>query len=125
MAADSDLLLGVQAGTAGFFVTEGAVPDEQRVVFDDFGTMIAALVAGDIDAVPADASAAAGFVSATADAVKLVGEPLSRDEFGVIFPIGSELVEPVNAFIASIQADGYLDFLYHKWFFDYTPAQVE
>lgn len=125
MAADSDLLLGVQAGTAGFFVTEGAVPEEQRVVYDDFGTMVAALVAGDIDALPADASAAAGFVSTTADAVKLVGEPLSRDEFGIIFPIGSELVEPFNAGIASIKEDGYLDFLYNRWFFDYKPAQVE
>jgi ABC-type amino acid transport substrate-binding protein len=125
MAADPDLLLGVQSGTAGFFVTEGAVPDEQRVVFDDFGTMVAALVAGDIDAIPADASAAAGFVSATADAVTLVGEPLSRDEFGIIFPIGSELVKPFNAGITSITEDGYLDFLYNKWFFDYQPGQVE
>ncbi|MCI0713386.1 MAG: transporter substrate-binding domain-containing protein [Chloroflexi bacterium] len=125
MAANSDLILGVQAGTAGFFVTEGAVPDEQRVVYDDFGTIVAALIAGDIDALPADASAAAGFVSTTADAVKLVGEPLSRDEFGIIFPIGSELVEPFNAGIASIKEDGYLDFLYNKWFFDYKPAQVE
>lgn len=123
MAADPNLLLGVQAGTAGFFVTEGAVPEEQRVVFDDFGVMIQSLVNGDIDAVPADASAAAGFVSTTGDAVKLVGEPLSRDSFGIIFPNGSELVEPFNAGIESIIADGYLDFLYNKWFFDYQPGQ--
>ena len=125
MAADEDLLLGVQAGSAGFWVTDGAVPDDQRIVYDDFGTMVASLLAGDIDAMPADASAAAGFVSTTADAVKLVGEPISRDEFGMIFPIGSDLVEPFNAGLASLKADGYLDFLYYKWFFDFTPAQVD
>ncbi len=125
MAADSDLLLGVQAGSAGFWVTMGAVPDEQRIIYDDFGTMVQALLVGDIDAIPADASAAAGFVSTTADQVMLIGDPISRDEFGVIFPIGSELVEPINAAIASFRADGYLDYLYYKWFFDYTPAQVE
>lgn len=121
-AANDDLILGVQAGTSGFFVTEGAVPEDRRVVFNEFGALIAALISGDIDAVPADASAAAGFIGATADALHLVGEPISRDEFGVIFPIGSELVEPFDAAIESLRADGFLDFLYYKWFFDYTPG---
>ena len=125
MAADSDLILGVQAGSAGFWVTDGALPEDQRVVYDDFGTMVASLLAGDIDAMPADASAAAGFVSTTADAVQLVGDPISKDEFGMIFPIGSELVEPFNAGLASLNADGYLEFLYYKWFFDFTPAQID
>ncbi len=125
MAADPDLILGVQAGTAGFWVTDGAVPEAQRVVFDDFGFLVTSLLEGDIDAMPADASAAAGFVSTTADAVKLVGDPISRDEFGIIYPIGSDLVDPLNAGLASIKADGFLDFLYHKWFFDFVPAQVE
>jgi polar amino acid transport system substrate-binding protein len=121
-AANPDLILGVQAGTSGFFVTDGAVPEDRRVVFNEFGALVQSLIAGDIDALPADASAAAGFVSTTADAVKLVGDPISEDEFGIIFPKGSELVEAFNAGIASVKADGFLDFLYHKWFFDFTPA---
>jgi polar amino acid transport system substrate-binding protein len=52
----------------------------------------------------------------------LVGEPISLDEFGIIFPLGSELVAPINAGLASLKADGYLDFLYNKWFFDYQPG---
>jgi polar amino acid transport system substrate-binding protein len=122
LAANDELILGVQAGTSGFFVTDGAVPEDRRVVFNEFGALIAALVAGDIDAIPADASAAAGFITTTGAGVKLVGEPISRDEFGIIFPIGSELVEAFNAGIASVRADGFLDFLYYKWFFDYVPA---
>jgi polar amino acid transport system substrate-binding protein len=92
------------------------------VVYNEFGALVQALISGDIDAIPADASAAAGFVSTTADAVKLVGDPISRDEFGIIFPLDSELVDAFNAGIASVKADGYLDFLYHKWFLDYVPA---
>jgi ABC-type amino acid transport substrate-binding protein len=122
-AANDELILGVQQGTSGFFVTEGAVPEERRVVFNEFGALVNALIAGDIDALPADASASAGFISTTAEAVKLVGDPISRDEFGIIYPIGSDLVEPLNAGIASVKEDGYLDYLYYKWFFDYTPGQ--
>jgi polar amino acid transport system substrate-binding protein len=77
---------------------------------------------GDIDAMPADASAAAGFRSTTGGAVKLVGEPIQKDEMGFIFPKESEYVAPINAALASMKADGFLDFLYHKWFIDYVPA---
>jgi polar amino acid transport system substrate-binding protein len=121
-AANEDLILGVQAGTSGFFVTDGVVPEERRVVFNEFGALVAALAAGDIDALPADATAATGFVTTTGAAVELVGEPISRDEFGIIFPIGSDLVEPFNAGLESVRADGFLDFLYYKWFIDFVPA---
>ncbi len=121
-AANDDLILGVQAGTAGFFVTDGVVPDERRVVYNEFGALVQALIVGDIDAMPADASAAAGFISTTGEEVKLVGDPISKDEMGFIFPKGSELVEPINEAIASMKTDGFLDYLYYKWFLDYTPA---
>lgn len=123
--ADDDLIMGVQQGTAGFFVTQDVVPEERRVVYTEFGALVQALINGDIDAMPADASAAAGFQSATADAVKLVGDPISRDEMGLIFPKGSELVEPVNAALASMKEDGFLDFLYYKWFITFEPASQE
>jgi ABC-type amino acid transport substrate-binding protein len=121
--AQDDLMMGVQQGTAGFWATEGVVPDERRVVMNEFGALVQALMVGDIDAMPADASAAAGFKSTTADAVKLVGEPIQKDEMGFIFPKGSELVDPIDAAIASMKEDGYLDYLYYKWFIDYVPAE--
>jgi polar amino acid transport system substrate-binding protein len=121
-AKDSTLKLGVQAGTSGFFVTQDIVPEDRRVVYNEFGALVQALIAGDIDALPADASAAAGFVSTTADKVELIGDAISKDEFGIIFPKGSELVSAFNAGIASVKADGFLDYLYYKWFFDFKPA---
>jgi polar amino acid transport system substrate-binding protein len=120
--ANDELLMGVQNGTSGFFITEGVVPDERRVIFDEFGALVQALINGDIDALPADVSAAAGFISTTAEAVKFVGEPISKDEFGLIFPKGSELVAPFSAALDSMKADGFLDFLYYKWFFDFKPG---
>ncbi|MCZ7540828.1 MAG: transporter substrate-binding domain-containing protein [Anaerolineae bacterium] len=121
-AADDSLLLGVQAGTAGFFVTLDAVPDEaRRVVYTEFGALVQALIVGDVDAIPVDAAAARGFISTTGGAVKTVGEAISDDQMGFIFPKGSDLVEPMNAAIASVKQDGFLDFLLNKWFFDYQP----
>ncbi len=122
-AANEDLILGVQAGTSGFFVTEGVVAEGRRVVFNEFGALVQALINGDIDAMPADASAAAGFISTTADAVQLIGDPISKDEFGIIFPNDSELKAAFDAGIESMKADGFLDYLYNKWFFDYQPGQ--
>ncbi|MBN1680683.1 MAG: transporter substrate-binding domain-containing protein, partial [Anaerolineae bacterium] len=121
-AANDDLILGVQQGTAGFFVTEGVVPEDRRVVYTEFGALVQALVNDEIDAMPADASAAAGFKSTTGEAVKLVGDPISKDEFGFVFPKGSDLVEAMNAGIASLKEDGFSDFLYYKWFITYQPA---
>jgi polar amino acid transport system substrate-binding protein len=118
---NSDLIMGVQQGTAGFFVTDGVVPEDRRVVYNEFGALVQALIVGDIDAMPADAAAAAGFKTTSGNAVELVGPPISKDEMGFIFPIGSELVEPMNSAIASLQQDGFLSYLYYKWFLHYQP----
>ncbi|HEX3049049.1 MAG TPA: transporter substrate-binding domain-containing protein, partial [Aggregatilineaceae bacterium] len=84
-----------------------------------FGALVQALIVGDIDALPADASAAAGFKSASGEQVKTVGEPISDDPYGIIFTKDSDLVAPFNAAIASMKEDGFLDFLYYKWFIDF------
>jgi len=116
-AANDELLLGVQQGTAGFFVTMDVVPDERRVVFNEFGALVQALLNNEIDALPADASAAAGFKSTTADAVKLVGDPISKDEMGFIFPKGSELKDLFNAELEKMTASGLLPDLIQKWLY--------
>ncbi|MBN2303952.1 MAG: transporter substrate-binding domain-containing protein [Anaerolineae bacterium] len=125
--ANEDLLLGVQQGTAGFWVTLDYLSEDsgRRVVYNEFGALVQALIVGDVDAIPADAAAAAGFKSTTGGAVKLTGPSISDDEMGFIFPKGSELVAPMNAALASLKADGYLDFLLTKWFFNYQPAPQE
>ena len=62
-----------------------------------------------------------GNMGANPDKLKVVGGPLGTEEFGFIFKPGSDLVAPFNAAIASMKADGTLDQLGTKWFFDYKP----
>jgi polar amino acid transport system substrate-binding protein len=50
---------------------------------------------------------------------QVVGETLGTEDFGFIFPKGSDLVEPMNAAIRSLREDGILDQLDRKWFLDY------
>ena len=45
---------------------------------------------------------------------------MGAEDFGFIFPKGSELVEPVNAGIEALREDGTLDALNDKWFYEYT-----
>ncbi len=55
--------------------------------------------------------------------MKLVGDPLGTEDFGFIFPKGSDLVEPINAAIAAMDADGTLDSLDVKWFLEYSMGE--
>ena len=86
--------------------------------FDDFGLAVQALLAGDVDMVIMDETAGQGYVGVNADKLKLVGPSLSSDELGFIYPQGSDLVEPINLALASMKADGFLDELAQKYFYD-------
>jgi polar amino acid transport system substrate-binding protein len=64
-------------------------------------------------------TAGQGYVAASEGKLKLVGDPLGTEDFGFIFPKGSELAAPMNAAISALKADGTLDALNKKWFLDY------
>ena len=70
-----------------------------------------------------DGTSGKGYVDASSGALKIVGEPLGGEDFGFIFPKGSELVAPINAAIASMKEDGTMDALNKKWFLDYKMGQ--
>jgi polar amino acid transport system substrate-binding protein len=72
-----------------------------------------------VDLVLTDGTAGAGYVAASDGALKIVGEKLGTEDFGFIFPKGSDLVAPINAAIAAMKADGTIDALNTKWFLDY------
>jgi polar amino acid transport system substrate-binding protein len=52
-----------------------------------------------------------------------VGDKLGTEDFGFIFPKGSDLVAPINAAIAGMKADGTLAALDKKWFLDFKMGQ--
>ena len=45
------------------------------------------------------------------------------EDFGFIFPKGSDLVAPFNAAIASMKDDGTIDALNTKWFLEYKMGE--
>ena len=55
--------------------------------------------------------------------MKIVGDKLGVEDFGFIFPKGSDLVAPMNAGIAALQADGTIEALNKTWFLDYKMGQ--
>jgi polar amino acid transport system substrate-binding protein len=123
--AESGLLIGAQTGTTSFYTAiydflGAESEDDARVKsFDSYGAAIAALKAGDVDMVLADTAASAGYIGADPGAFKTIGEPVKTDPLGFIFTPGSDLVAPANAALAQMKADGTLDKLISKWFFEY------
>lgn len=125
-AANPKLLIGSQAGTTNFYVAvynvlDGNESNPRIKLFETFGAAVQALLAGDVDTVLMDAASSKGYVGANPGKLKVIGEPLGTEEFGFIFKKGSDLVEPFNKAIESMKADGTLDKLNTKWFFEYQP----
>ncbi|NRB33429.1 MAG: transporter substrate-binding domain-containing protein [Rhodobacteraceae bacterium] len=127
-AANPDLLAAAQPGTTPFYVTvydvlDGDEANPRIKLFETFGASLQALRAGDVDLALSDSTAANGYVAASDGALKIIGEPLGSEEFGFIFPKGSDLVEPINEAIASMAEDGTLEALNTKWFLEYSFGQ--
>lgn len=123
-AAFEDGLVGAQPGTTPFYVAvydmlDGDEANPRIKLFETFGAGVQALRAGDVDLVLTDGTAGEGYVRANPDVFKIIGEPMGTEDFGFIFPKGSDLVAPINAAIAELKADGTFDALNKKWFLDY------
>lgn len=123
-----DLLVGAQPGTTPFYVAvydllDGNEANPRIRLFETFGASLQALISGDVDVVLTDGTAGEGYVETNPDRFKIVGDALGAEDFGFIFPKGSDLVAPVNEAIAEMDADGTLDALSREWFFDYGAGE--
>ncbi len=123
-AADEDLLMAAQPGTTPFYVgvydvLDGDEANPRIKLMETFGATVQALRAGDVDLILTDGTAGNGYVDASEGALKIIGEKLGTEDFGFIFPKGSDLVAPINAAIADMEADGTIDALNTKWFLDF------
>lgn len=124
-AEHADLLFGAQSGTSSFYtaiydVLDGDEANPRVKVFDNFGAAVQAVKAGDVDAVIADQAASAGYIGADPGAFKQAGAPIKSDPFGFILTPGSDLVEPFNAALAQLEAEGWLEKRTNYWFFEYS-----
>ena len=118
LAADTSLIIGSQPGTTNYETAVELVGEDRIQAYETFPFAVQALISGDVDAVLMDETAGQGYVGVNADQLKLVGESLSSDQLGFIFPKGSDLVEPFNLALAELRANGTLDELAEKYFTD-------
>jgi polar amino acid transport system substrate-binding protein len=106
---DDSLVLGTQVGTTNYETATTFLPESRIQAFEQFPFAVQALIAGDIDAVIIDEVAGQGYLGENADQLKLVGDSMSSDQLGFIYPLGSDLVEPVNAALNELKANGFLE----------------
>lgn len=127
-AANPELLVSAQPGTSPFYaavydILDGNEDNPRIIKFETFGAGLEALRTGDVDLTLSDSTAANGYVTASNGGLKIIGAPLASEDFGFIFPKGSDLVAPINAAIAEMKADGTLDALNQKWFVEYKMGE--
>lgn len=76
-----------------------------------------ALLAGHVDAVLYDMPNVQYFMQQQGEGqMKMVGERLTGEEYGIAFPKGSDLVEPVNEALATLMENGTYGDIYEKYF---------
>ncbi len=128
IAGPDDLLIGAQAGTTPFYVAvydllDGNEANPRIRLFETFGASVQALRAGDVDLVLTDSTGGQGYVDANPGVFRLTGAAMGSEDFGFIFPEGSDLVAPIDAAIAELTADGTFEALNKKWFLDYRMGE--
>lgn len=122
--SDAGLKVGTQIATTNYTAAEVYFPDKEIQAYSDFGAAILALLAGDIDGVVLDDTAAAGFIQENPGQMKTIGAIQTGDLLAFVFPPGSDLVSPVNAALRSMHDDGKLSELNLKWGLA-DPAETE
>ena len=113
--SNTELKVGTQIGTTNYIAATEYFPDKEIQTYSDFGAAVLALLAGDIDGVVLDDTAAAGFITENPGEMKTIGAIQTGDLLAFVFPPGSDLVVPVNAALRSMHDDGKLTELNLKW----------
>jgi polar amino acid transport system substrate-binding protein len=127
VAADT-ALVGAQPGTTPFYVAvydllDGDEANPRIKLYETFADSLEALSTGAVDMVLTDSTAGRGYVRAHPDRFRIVGDPLGTEDFGFIFPKGSDLVAPIDAAIERLKADGTFDELNETWFVKYKMGE--
>ena len=112
-------VVGAQIGTTGAFAVqdiEGTTLKE----YDSIDLALLDLVNGNVEAVVVDTPVAADFALASeqfAGLLKIVGEPLTEEFYGVLVRKGEnqEFLQAFNEGLKEIQENGVYDQIYAKW----------
>nr|WP_217434046.1 transporter substrate-binding domain-containing protein [Leisingera sp. ANG59] len=112
-------LYGRSVGTIGGSTAAGFLDRREIdfVGFDGLEGMLAAFEASEIKAVVFDAPVLKFYEQQGGHEYgQTIGQPFLRENYGLVFPAGSPLVEDVNQALLTMQEDGSYDALYRKWF---------
>jgi len=84
---------------------------------DDLSDVLRAFESGDLEAVVFDAPILAYYVL-TDGAIfgQLAGPTFQNESYGIAFPSGSPMIEPINQALLELREDGTYSEIYHKWF---------
>lgn len=87
------------------------------VEFEKIDDAFAALEGGRLDAVVFDAPVLLYHAAhAGLGKVEVVGSVFRKENYGIAFPLGSDLRKPVNEALLTLRENGSFDALYAKWF---------
>ncbi len=114
----AEATVGVQLGTAGQIEAQALINAERvgrGVTFRTIEDAFAALQAGQVEGVIYDLAAAQAAVEESDGRLRIVETVPTGDQYGIAFPQDSALVEPVNAALAEIKADGTYEEIYERW----------
>ncbi|HVF24650.1 MAG TPA: transporter substrate-binding domain-containing protein [Anaerolineales bacterium] len=118
--ANEDLVAGALANSTNLTIAKQYIPAERIKSYQEYSTVFYALTTGDIDAAIADQvegeTTVSGIDFQQAINLEFTGTSLSSDQFGVIFPKGSDLVEPINKALQDMRVQGVLDTLVSRYF---------
>jgi polar amino acid transport system substrate-binding protein len=122
LASDPDALIGAVGGSPAFYIAaydilQGDNLRERIILSSSEAATIAALQAGEVDAVVVDAAAARSLRRRSGGGIAVMEANLAREEYVLVFPSGSDLLGPFNAAIAALQADGFIDDREEYWFY--------
>jgi len=108
--------IAVQIGTTGAD-TASSVPGSQVRTFDSAPLALQELVNGNVDAVINDAPVTLFAIkSGNLDALKVVGELLTEEYYGIPTPKGSANLELINTGLSTMLSNGKYAEIYEKWF---------
>ncbi len=112
---DSSLKVGSQIGTTNYIAATEAFPNRTIQSYSEFPAAVLALIAGDIDGVVLDDTAAFGFIQENQGKIKIAGVVSTGDLLAFVFPPNSPYLGPVNAALRAMHDDGTLAALNKKW----------
>lgn len=129
LAELKDVKFGVAAGSNATAAIEANVdPTQEIAVFNSNDDAVAALQAGQIDAVVTDLPTVLYLQAAVLDSGVVVGqfEPIAGDgdEFAFLLEKDSELTTPVSAAVDALREAGTLDALAETWIAEGAGAPV-